>query len=344
MAARFRWALLVPVLGTGVCLGQAPAAKEPAPQANLAEVRFADGSLVRVQILQPTLEVMTRYGKLTVPLQEVRRVELGLHLNEAARQRIDEAVKQLGSGAYRDREQAVRRLAAEGVPAMPALLQASRSKDLEVARRAEAALEQIRGKAPEEADRLRTEDLVETAQFPVVGKIVTPVLKARSGYFGDVDLRLPELRQVRFQGSLGDRDVVVDAARHGSAQGQWMDTSYDYSGHGRLTITAAGQVDLWPQTPGQYLTTPKGYTAGGTNGGPLPGTLVGRIGENGPTFAIGDAYEGQPGQRGRLYLHIVPSPWNNASTGSYRVQITASLLPRADGPPPAAQAAVANRN
>ena len=28
-------------------------------------------------------------------------------------------------------------------------------------------------------------------------------------------------------------------------------------------------------------------------------------------------------QGGKLYLHIVPSPWNNASTGSYRVRISA---------------------
>jgi hypothetical protein len=324
MAAHFRWALVVPLLGASLCLAQVPTAKGPRP-ANEAEVRFADGSLVRVQVLQPAVEVMTRYGKLTIPVQEIRRIEVGLHVSEAARQRIEDAIKLLGSQAYRDRELAVRRLAGEGLPALPALRRASRSNDLEVARRAETALEQVRAKAPEEVQRLRTEDLIETAEFPVVGQIITPVLKARSGYFGDVDLRLPELRRVRFLGSLGDRTVLVDAARYGSAQGQWLDTGYDFTGHGRLKVTASGQVDLWPQTPGQYMTGPKGYTGGGSNGGNLPGTLLGRVGETGTVFAIGESYDGQPRERGRLYLHIVPSPWNNVSNGSYRVQVTALL-------------------
>jgi hypothetical protein len=326
MAVRFRWALIAAALAGCLGLAQTRPAKGPAPAANEAEARFADGSVVRVQILQPALEVQTHYGKLTVPVGEIRRIEFGLHLTEAVRQRIDEAVKKLGSEAYRDREKAVLCLAGEGVPAVPALLRASKSTDLEVARRAETALEKIRTKSPEEARRLRSDDLIETTRFPVVGRIVTPVLKARSGYFGDVDLRLPELRQLRFQGALGDRGVVVDAARYGSAPGQWMDSGYDFTGHGRLKITAKGQVDLWPQTPGQYTTGPKGYTGGGTTAGALPGTLLGRIGETGTVFPIGESYEAEPGERGRLYLHIVPSPWNNASTGSYRVRVTATLL------------------
>jgi hypothetical protein len=333
MFAPFRWAPLAAALTVGLCLAQAPA---PAPSqadkaAIEAEARFADGSVVRVHILQPSLEVKTRYGKLTIPVKEIRRIEFGLHLSEAARQRIADAVKELGAGAYRRRELAVRRLAGEGVPALPALLAASKSNDLEVARRAETAAVEIRTKAPDAAQRLRTEDLVETAQFPVLGEILTPALKAKSSYFGEVDLRLTELRQLRFKGALGDKAITVDAARFGSAQGQWMDTGYDYNGHGRLTIKASGQVDLWPQTPGQYMTGPKGYTGGGTTGGALPGILMGRIGESGTAFPIGESYQGQPAQRGRLFVHIVPSPWNNASSGSYRLQITSTLLTAGDG-------------
>ena len=37
---------------------------------------------------------------------------------------------------------------------------------------------------------------------------------------------------------------------------------------------------------------------------------------------VGDRFEGIPAEEGRLFLQIVPSPWNNASTGSYRVRVT----------------------
>jgi hypothetical protein len=53
----------------------------------------------------------------------------------------------------------------------------------------------------------------------------------------------------------------------------------------------------------------------------IPGTLVGRIGEDGTPFVIGERYTGRPVRSGKLYLHIGPSPWNNASTGAYRVRI-----------------------
>jgi len=328
MAAKFRWAILIPLACTGLALAQTPPTKDgPKRPPNEAEVRFGDGSVLRVEILQPTVEVLTRYGKLTVPIGEIRRVELGQHVSEAARQRIDNAVRQLGSTAYREREQAVRLLAAEGVLALSALEQASKSRDLEVAHRAEAAIKQIREKSPEEARRFRIEDLIETTEFPIVGRIVNPVLKARTTYFGEVDLRLPELRQVSFRGTAGDRDLTVDAAKFGSAQGQWMDTGYEVSSLGRLKITASGSIDLWPQTPGQYMSTPKGYSQGANTSSTLPGMLLGRVGESGRTFNIGDTFEGQPSEKGRLYLHIVPSPWNNASIGSYRVRIMASLLP-----------------
>jgi hypothetical protein len=53
------------------------------------------------------------------------------------------------------------------------------------------------------------------------------------------------------------------------------------------------------------------------------GILLGRIGENGKVFVIGERYQGTPNQEGTLYLLIAPSPWNNASTGSYKVKIGA---------------------
>ena len=80
---------------------------------------------------------------------------------------------------------------------------------------------------------------------------------------------------------------------------------------------------LWG-SPGQYTATPKGYgQPGPTRAGKfMAASLVGRIGDTGTPFMIGDRYEGTPGQEGPLQLHIVPSPWNNASAGSYHVKIS----------------------
>src|SRR5262250_1406793 len=106
MSFPFRWALGATVLTSSALAGMMLAGsaslaqgqgKTDVPRPNLAEVRFGDGSLVRVTILQDDLEVMTKYGKLTIPLREIRRIDFGLHLPDGVGQQIDQSIKLLGS-------------------------------------------------------------------------------------------------------------------------------------------------------------------------------------------------------------------------------------------------------
>src|SRR5262249_15606201 len=101
---------------------------------------------------------------------------------------------------------------------------------------------------------------------------------------------------------------------------QWMETAITLERGAPLKVTASGQVDLWPAEPGQYMTTAKGY------GNARPpafsaGSLVGKVGENGTPFLIGDRYDGKAAATGKLYRHVIPSQWGNASTGTYEVKV-----------------------
>jgi len=326
MVHRGTWVLLSIILATGGGSAQDTPKTEVGKQPLEAEVQFVDGSIVRAVLLQENVDVMTRYGKLTIPVREIRKIDFGLHLSEGVRQRVDEAIKQLGSDTYRQRQDAVKQLIGLGPLAYPAVYAASMSSDMEVAKRAQTVIKSLREKIPPEQLRLKVDDYILTAEFPVTGRIMTPALKARTSYFGDVDMRLSELRDLRLRGGMGEAEVVVDAAKYGSGPDQWFDSAFAVDSHSGVVITATGTVDLWPQTPGQYTATPKGYgQPGPTKAGRfMSAALVGRIGETGTPFLIGDRFDGAPGQEGHLFLHIVPSPWNNASTGSYTVKISAS--------------------
>src|ERR1700685_2669689 len=97
----FQWALLVVVsCGASWSLAQ-DQGKKDAPRSNLAEVRLGDGSLVRIAILQEKLDVMTRFGKLSIPFTDIRRIDFGVHLADGVSAKIDNAIKQLGSDAFR---------------------------------------------------------------------------------------------------------------------------------------------------------------------------------------------------------------------------------------------------
>src|SRR5205807_2697 len=146
------------------------------------------------------------------------------------------------------------------------------------------------------------EDVIHTSEFTVIGIITSPTLKAHSPHFGEVTLKLSELRFMNVRQQGGKAEMVVDAAKHGSALEQWCDTGIVVDPGQRLVVTGEGQVDLWPQGPGQYMAAPKGYNTAGKGGQFMAGALVGKIGEHGKTFFLGDRYEGNVTEEGRLFL------------------------------------------
>lgn len=296
-------------------------AQESTKSPDFAEVRMGDGSLVRTVVLQESLEVQTKFGKLIIPFREIRRIEFGLHVPAGVNDQIESSIRLLGSEVYKEREEAAKGLIQVGHLAYPALQKAAKSSDMEVAQRANVVLKKITEKVAPENLRQRLEDVIHTSEFPVVGRITSASIKAHSSHFGELSLRLADLRSMHLRNNSGDKALTVDASHHGSAPDQWLDTGITVDPMLRVVISAEGQVDLWPQGPGQYLASPKGYTTAGRGGQFQAGALVARIGETGKAFHVGERYEGTPKEEGRLYFHIVPSPWNNASSGSYRVRV-----------------------
>src|SRR5262249_35956838 len=289
-----------------------------------------NSSVVRVTLLADKIEVDTVYGKLSVPVRDIRRIEFGMRLPEGADKKIETAIKQLASTEYKEREAAVRDLVDLGAYAYPALEQAARKGEPEVVKRAQDAIAKIKGKVPAKELRLPEEDKVITPTFTIVGRITASSLRAKTEYFGDVDLSLATLRHMRQLTETRENEIVVDAAKHTQPNG-WLDTGITVQNFSTLAIVASGEVDLRPSTPGQLMCGPRGYgrnagdgpgvaagglfPAGGKKKGGAafsrisPGSLVGRIGENGEMFLIGDRFEGSLGE-GKLYLQIMSSPYD----------------------------------
>ncbi len=315
-------ALCLVVAASTRSLAQEQSSQRP----NLAEVRFGDGSIVRMTLLQENIEVQTKYGKLTIPVQDVRRIEFGLHVPPDVNKQIAQSIKRLASDVYKERDLASKDLVQVGHLAYPSLQRASRSSDQEVAYRAVSVLKQISERVSPDLLKLRDEDVVTTTEFTVIGKITSQNIKANSPHFGDVSLKLSELRMMHVRQHGGKADLIVDAAKHGSALDQWCDTGITVDAGQRMLVIGDGSVDLWPQGPGQYMAAPKGFNTAGKGGQFMAGALIAKIGENGKAFYVGDRYEGTSSEEGRLYLLIVPSPWNNASAGQFRVRIQTDLV------------------
>src|SRR5437588_8357809 len=140
----FRQSLwLIPLLGVTVAFAQEAGTKDVNVKNDEAEVHFANGSSVRLAILQDKIDVQTRYGKLSIPLADIQRIEFGVHLPPDIARKVEEGIAKLASSQYADREEGTSELTALGPSAYCALLRALKSPDQEVARRSEKILADI---------------------------------------------------------------------------------------------------------------------------------------------------------------------------------------------------------
>lgn len=296
------------------------------------EAKFADDSVLKVVALDSSLVVNTKYGKLTVPLADVQRIEIGFRFPDGMESKVDAAITALGAAAFRERETAERELLKFAEYAVPALKRAAKSTDPEVARRADSVLKKLTEKLAPEKLAHKDYDLVETPDIVIRGRIEPTSVKVRTKLFGETALQLSEVRGLRSTLS-AQNEFTVEAAKYSRQNSHdWFDTGIDV-GDQAVEITVAGTVDLNPQQPGQYVATAVGNSVNGVgrfmmpNGRAFqfaPGALIGRIGNdpNANPFVVGSSYKSaRSSTAGRLYLKIAPSPWGVDCSGNYSVKI-----------------------
>jgi hypothetical protein len=296
----------------------APAKGGTAP----VEVRLADGSSVRMALTQPNIEITTKYGKLSVPAAEIRRVEFGFRYPDGAESKIDELVTTLGDGNYKRREAAAAELLTYRELAYPALKRATKSSDAETAKRASELVQKLEDKIPPEKLKFRDFDLLSAVDFTARGRIEAKTLQGSTPYFGDVRLQVAEVRSLRSVAFGGETTVQLDASRHtDQANGTWLETDVELNGDMPVEIVASGQVSLY--RGGGYEAGPKGHQSyPSPNGAHLSGALIGRVGTSGEVFLVGEKYYGTPKESGKLYLRLAPSPWPGQASGTFKVSIS----------------------
>jgi hypothetical protein len=194
-------------------------ADEPAPDDPLkpkidpaaVEVRFSDGSALKLTLRDEKVEIVTPYGKLLVPVADIQKIECATRLSEADEKRIPKLIGDLGSSDFPTRDAATVELLKLAEKAYPALVKAQGSKDAEVVRRANDLVEKIRDTVPKENLEVRPHDVIYTENSKFTGRISAASLKAVSPHFGDVVVKLPDVRAIRSQSYVEPEKEVVNA-------------------------------------------------------------------------------------------------------------------------------------
>lgn len=212
-----------------------------AGEAVAVEIRFTDESTLRMTLREERLEVQTPYGRLSIPLTEIQRIDFGTRIPEATTKRIEAAINDLGNTQFPAREAASAELLKLREKAFPALQRALKHKDPEVVRRADRLLEKLRESVPEEQLEFRKHDVIQTEILKISGRIEGSAFKAHSHLFGDVQLKLADIRSLRSLSveDEGDASGVQPGPTNMVSLQQQIGKTY------RFRVTGAVNGSLW---------------------------------------------------------------------------------------------------
>jgi len=201
MFVKHSWLVLVIVIGCGRMLAaqetpakEAESSEKSAATPILFDAQFADQGNLRLALEVDRLDFETPFGKLQIPVSEIREIKLSLRMTDAEQKRLDAAIFNLGSSDFAQRNEASRTLQELGAKAYPALMKATRHADLEVAHRAQEMAVKLRDSLSEEELMPREFDIIETEHSRIAGKIVAKQISVRTTQFGKQQLELSDVR------------------------------------------------------------------------------------------------------------------------------------------------------
>jgi hypothetical protein len=186
--------------------------EEPAAKNGKMEVRFTDNSVMKLSIKDDWIAITTPYGKLTIPVVDIQRIDVGLRIPDDAAKRIEAAVADLGSTEFKKREAASAILLVFREKGYPAIVKASKSMDAEVANRAEELIKKLNETVPAELLKTRDFDVIYTESSKISGRIETATLKADSIQFGEVQIKLADVFVVSVKSTAPQPDNTNVAA------------------------------------------------------------------------------------------------------------------------------------
>jgi hypothetical protein len=161
------------------------------------EVRFHDGSTLKLAVREEKIELQTAYGKLQIPVAEISRIEFGMRLPKELMEKIQISIDALNSEQPKEREKAEADLLAQREKALPQLTQATKHANKELAKRAKEVLEKLHEKLPEDIGNLSSQDVVHTEDSKFTGHVLTAEIKVLTTQFGERQLKVADLHSMR---------------------------------------------------------------------------------------------------------------------------------------------------
>lgn len=275
------WSLLMLMVLAGSSFAQEANTEEQSPTPRKSptfEVEFVDDGHLRLALEVDKIDFETPHGKLSIPVAEIRSLELALRLTDSERKQLDAAIFNLGSSDFAQRNDATTVLIELGEKAYPAVVKAAQHADLEVAHRAQELATKMRATLSEDELEQRDFDVIETEHSRIAGHVSAKQLHVRTTQFGKQALELSAVRSI----------VGVGAPQKEEASDVLPDPGNLLSFHGSIGKTLVFRVT-------------------GRADGSLNGTGIYTTDSNLGTAAVHTGLL-KPGETGIVRVLMMPSP------------------------------------
>lgn len=307
-----------PATESGTGKADPAAAPDTQPDATKEEIdpriirlHLSDGSVISGKLKITALEIDTRFGRLSVPIEQIRYIKPGLDSRPKLREQVSGWLEQIASSNVEERKAASAQLTKLGPMVLQLLTELKHDASAVRAAEARAIIERIQENLDREmidASDLTTQDVVATSAFTITGKIV-PKSFALDSDFGDLNMALADVMKAdRDTGEPEEERKSLSVSQDNFVTRTMKNTGLRVTKGDRITIKASGQLSMtrW----GNAVATPEGASNTGwyISGKMYNGALCMRIGSSGQITKVGSNLSVTATESGILHLGIAMNP------------------------------------
>ena len=294
--------------------------KEEEIDPRIIRMHLSDGSIISGKLAITTLAIDTRFGRLDVPIEEIRYIKPGIDSRPQLKEQVQSWIELIGSSDAEQRKAASAQLVKLGTGVLqllrPLVHDASATRAAEARAIIERISEELDMEMVNPAD-FSTQDVIATKAFTITGRIV-PQSFALASDFGDLKMPLADVMKAdRNTGEPEEHRKVVSINQTNFVSRSMKTTGIRVSKGDRIVIKASGQLSMtrW----GNAIATPDGASNTGwyLSGKIYNGAVCMRIGNSGQITKVGSNLSVSAPESGILYLGIAMNPRYAADNYQY---------------------------
>ena len=300
-------------------------------------VKLKNGDVVTGKSVLPKVTINTAYGNLTIPIEKVSNIKLGLISDHSKDGAVLPDLNKLQNVKEPEAKIIYERLKAYGSPILATIVTFTQNPFYKISDNENYTIEQLTDELMKNSSINSIQDINDAVTFDginyIEGSIAFGDIILQAEY-GNLTFRRDKIESVDISTieettANPDGSFKLKANYHISGNDNnkgWLNSGVKVKNGDKFSIIANGKIVLKSLSGGSYV--PDGFSGGTKDGAytedtPLKyGAVVYKIGEFGEIKQAGSKYEGIANQEGTIYVSIYETVFDKTNSGSYSVKVT----------------------